>query len=67
MNSILLPFSAVFVAVIMVFSVFRIFKMIADLDDEGLATLIFILHVIRAFSIGYLIYFAGRFLVGGEF
>ena len=67
MNSILLPFSAVFVAVIMVFSAFRIFKMIADLDDEGLATLIFILHVIRAFSIGYLIYFAGRFLVGGEF
>ena len=67
MNSILLPFSAVFVAVIMVFGVFRIFKMIADLDDEGLATLIFILHVIRAFSIGYLIYFAGRFLVGGEF
>ena len=67
MNSILLPFSAVFVAVIMVFSVFRIFKMIADLDDEGLATLIFVLHVIRAFSIGYLIYFAGRFLVGGEF
>ncbi len=67
MNSILLPFSAVFVAVIMVFSAFRIFKMIADLDDEGLATLIFILHVIRAFSIGYLIYFSGRFLVGGEF
>lgn len=67
MNSILLPFSAVFVAVIMVFSAFRIFKMIASLDDEGLATLIFILHVIRAFSIGYLIYFAGRFLFGGEF
>ena len=66
MNSILLPMGALFVAVMLTFSVFIFFIFIVRLDEDG-ELLIFALRGIQAILFGLVIFIMLNQILRGEF
>ena len=66
MNSIWLPIGAVFVAVMLTFSVFRFFRFVVRLDDDGKLA-IFCLQGIQAILFGLVIFIMLNQILRGEF
>lgn len=66
MDSIWLPFGAVSAAVVIVFGVFTMFRMFDSMGDTAKSTIVFLFYVVRAFAIGYLVYWLGRLIFLGE-